>query len=56
MFIKASALMRAAFVSAALAGCEPDIEIPPAQVDAAMVERQRQAFIEALKPRRPTGP
>ena len=51
-----STLIGTAIVSAALAGCGPDIEVPPAQGDAAMVERQRQAFIEALQPRRAGRP
>jgi transcriptional regulator GlxA family with amidase domain len=39
-----------------LVGCGSDISIPPAQTDSATSERQAQAFIEAMKPRRPGRP
>lgn len=47
------ALIAAAF---ALTGCGSDVSIPPAQTDIATSERQAQAFIEAMKPRRPGRP
>ena len=40
----------------ALLGCEAGVSLPPAEADAAMSERQAQAFVEALKPRRPGRP
>ncbi len=40
----------------ALAGCGARKLLPPAQHDAAMIEREKQAFVEALKPRRAARP
>jgi len=39
----------------ALAGCG-GVSVPPAQADAATIERQAQSFVEAMKPRRPGKP
>jgi len=39
-----------------LAGCGPGIALPPAPTDAAASEREQQAFVEALKPRREGKP
>jgi putative intracellular protease/amidase len=39
-----------------LLGCGAGVPLPQAEVDAAMSERQEQAFVEALKPRRPGRP
>jgi putative intracellular protease/amidase len=39
-----------------LAGCGGGISVPPAQTDAATIERQAQSFVEAMKPRRPGKP
>ncbi len=39
-----------------LAACDKADPVPPARVDAASSEQQAQAFIEALKPRRPGKP
>lgn len=41
----------ASLAAAALAACGPDVPVPPAQADAAAVERQARAFTEAMKPR-----
>lgn len=40
----------------ALAACSRDIPAPPAHADAAEAARQQQAFVEAMKPRRPGRP
>lgn len=50
------ALIATAFAALALAGCRAGVSVPPAQTDAAVTERQAQAFVEALKPRRPGRP
>lgn len=39
-----------------LAGCGEGISLPPATTDAATIERQAQAFVEAMKPRRSATP
>jgi putative intracellular protease/amidase len=39
-----------------LAGCTDSIPAPPAFADAATLEQQKQAFVDALKPRRPERP
>lgn len=39
-----------------LTSCGGEIAVPPVQTDAATIERQAQAFVEALKPRRPGKP
>lgn len=39
-----------------LAGCGADVAVPPPQADAVVVERQAQAFVEAMMPRRPGKP
>ena len=41
---------------AALAGCGGGVPLPPAQTDAATAEREKHAFVEALKPRRAGKP
>lgn len=41
---------------AGLLGCESSVQVPPLQTDAAAIERQAQAFVEALKPRRKGKP
>ena len=40
----------------ALLGCGAGVPVPPAETDAATSQRQAQAFVEALKPRRPARP
>ena len=50
------ALIGTSFATLALAGCGSDVQLPPAEVDAAMSEHQQRAFVEALKPRRPGRP
>jgi putative intracellular protease/amidase len=40
----------------AFTGCGSGISVPPAQADAATIERQAQSFVEAMKPRRPGKP
>jgi putative intracellular protease/amidase len=45
-----------AFAALLLAGCGSDIAVPPPQADAVAVERQAQAFVEAMKPRRAGRP
>jgi len=49
-------LLAAGLAALALAGCDAGVQVPPAQVDAAASERQAQAFVEALKPRRAGRP
>lgn len=44
------------FAALVLAGCDADVPLPPAQTDVAMSEKEKQTFIEALKPRRPGKP
>lgn len=39
-----------------VAGCGGGMGLPPAQTDAATIERQAQSFIETMKPRRPGKP
>lgn len=39
-----------------LTGCGADVPVPPMQADAAAVQREKQAFIEGLKPRRAGRP
>jgi putative intracellular protease/amidase len=39
-----------------LAGCGGRVSVPPARADAATAERNKQAFVDALKPRRPGKP
>lgn len=46
-----SSLLAASIAASALAGCGAGVTLPPSQDDAAAVERDRQAFVEALKPR-----
>jgi putative intracellular protease/amidase len=41
---------------AGLLGCDSGVQVPPRQADAAAIERQAQAFVEALKPRRKGKP
>src|SRR6185295_14238267 len=50
------ALIGTSIAALTLAGCGPDLQLPPVEVDAAMSEHQKQAFVEALKPRRPGRP
>lgn len=52
----ALAAVAAAACLLAVAGCGGRVQVPPAQVDAAANERQAQAFVEAMKPRRPGQP
>jgi putative intracellular protease/amidase len=40
----------------ALGGCGGGVPVPPAPTDAALAERQAQAFVDALKPRRAGTP
>ncbi len=40
----------------ALAGCGAGVEVPPPVADAAARERREQAFVEAMKPRKPGKP
>jgi putative intracellular protease/amidase len=39
-----------------LAGCGADVPLPPAPTDSSLSEREQQAFVEAMKPRRPGRP
>lgn len=50
------ALIGTAMAAFALAGCGSGISVPPAQADAALIERQAQSFVDAIKPRRPGKP
>ena len=50
------ALIGTMIAALVLPGCGPDVPMPPADVDATMSERQAQAFVEAVKPRRPGTP
>jgi transcriptional regulator GlxA family with amidase domain len=50
------ALIGAIIAALALPSCGGGVPLPPAEADAAMSERQAQAFVEALKPRRPGRP
>ena len=43
-------------IVAMLGGCGADVPLPPAPPDAAISERETQAFVEALKPRRAGRP
>lgn len=45
------ALMAPSIAALSLAGCTAGAPLPPAQADAAGIERDKQAFVEALKPR-----
>ena len=45
-----------ATVAFGLAGCGADVLLPPAPTDAAVREREKQAFVEALNPRREGRP
>lgn len=50
------ALVATIIAASALLGCGADVPLPPAEADAATSERQAQAFVEAVKPRRPGRP
>lgn len=39
-----------------LTGCGADVPLPPAPRDSSLSEREQQAFVEAMKPRRPGRP
>lgn len=43
-------------VALVLLGCGDGVSLPPAKIDAAASEQQAQAFVEAMKPRRPGKP
>jgi transcriptional regulator GlxA family with amidase domain len=53
---KVRALIATSIAALLLAGCGKDVAVPPAQADAATAQRLQQAFVEALKPRRPGRP
>ena len=55
---RAFAAMRTLILASvlALAGCGSDIAVPAQPPDAAVAARQGQAFVEAMKPRRPGKP
>lgn len=56
-YLKAArALVGASIAALALTGCQSGVPLPPPETDAATSERQKQAFVEALKPRRPGRP
>lgn len=50
------ALIGTGITAFVLAGCGAGVRLPPAEADAAMTERQAQAFVQAVKPRRPGRP
>lgn len=50
------ALLGAIIVALVLTGCGNDVPLPPAKIDTAASEQQAQAFVEAMKPRRPGKP
>lgn len=50
------ALIGASIAAWGLAGCGSGTSLPPARPDAATIEGQQQAFVEALKPRRAGRP
>ena len=50
------ALLWTTVAALALAGCEGGVQVPPAEADATTSERHAQAFVQALKPRRPGKP
>ena len=50
------ALIGASIAAFALAGCTAGTPLPPANADAATSEREKQAFVEALKPRQAGRP
>ena len=56
MFRRVRVLFGPSIAALALAGCGPGIALPPAPTDAAASEREQQAFVEALKPRREGKP
>lgn len=57
MFRRVCALMGAASIAAlGLAGCTAGVSLPPPQGDAATIDRDQQAFVEALKPHRAGRP
>jgi putative intracellular protease/amidase len=56
MWRSAGALIGASIAAFVLAGCGSGTPLPPAQTDAATREREKQAFVEALKPRRAGKP
>jgi transcriptional regulator GlxA family with amidase domain len=56
-FVRAvSALIVTGMATLVLVGCGDDVPPPPAETDVVTSERQAQAFIEAIKPRRPGRP
>lgn len=46
----------AAILALAAAACGSGVEVPPPEADAAARERQHQAFVEAMRPRKPGKP
>jgi putative intracellular protease/amidase len=49
-------LLCVGIAAAALAGCSAEVAVPPPQADAAALEREAQAFLEAMRPRRAGRP
>jgi putative intracellular protease/amidase len=56
MWKSVRALVGASIAALGFAGCSGGAPLPPAQADAAARERQKQAFVEAMKPRRAGRP
>jgi transcriptional regulator GlxA family with amidase domain len=56
MFRRLGALMGASIAALGLAGCTAGVSLPSPQGDAATADREQQAFVEALKPRRAGQP
>jgi putative intracellular protease/amidase len=50
------ALIGTLLAATVLAGCGSGMSVPPAQADAATIDQQTKAFVEAMKPRRPGKP
>ena len=56
MASRARALIAASIASSWIAGCGTDVPQPPTQTEAAAGETHKQAFVDALKPRRSGRP
>jgi len=56
VFQRLRALIGSSIAMLAIAGCSQGLPLPPAPADPAVAERDAQAFVEALKPRRAGKP
>ena len=56
MFQRLRALIGSSIAMLAIAGCSQGLPLPPAPDDPVLAEREAQAFVEALKPRRAGKP